>query len=165
MKVALLNQRIADTIDKEGKKTGAERFEKFMFKAFLTVFIILIAVQAALTNPSVRSSFSDYYVEGEPLGKEIYLFVPCRMELKLINIDNCPDLKILVNGIEKETFQNNNVLLELKDGDVVELDASSVLVLAKVQISAVSENIGSILGRVISVTDGITSVARVAASH
>lgn len=165
MKVALLNQRIADKIDKEGKKTGAERFEGFLSKAFLTVFIIFVAAQTALSNSFVRSSFSDHYIEGEPLGKEVYLFVPCRMELKLINIDKCPDLKILVNGLEKKTFENNDVMLELKDGDVVELDASSVLVLAKVQISAVSENIGGILGRVVSVTDGINLVARVTTSH
>lgn len=162
MKVALFSQRIAD---KSENKKGAERFEWFMFKAFLTVFIILIAAQAALLNPSVKSSISDYYIEGEPLGAEAYLFVPSRMELKLININNCPDLKVLVNGMEKGAFENNTILLDLKDGDVVELDASGVFVLAKVQISAVSENIKDILGKTISITDGITTVTRVKTSH
>lgn len=162
MKVALLSQRITDKV--ENKKV-VERFEWLMFKAFLTVFIILIASQSALLSPSVRSSVSDYYIEGEPLGMEAYLFVPCKMELKLINIENCPDLKVLVNGIEREAFVNNTVLLELKDGDVVELDASSVLVLAKVQISAVSENISGTLGKTISAADGIIPFVSVKTQH
>lgn len=166
MKVALFSQRIANKIDQAEKKTRAERFEWFMFKSFLTVFIILIAAQAALINPSVRSSVSDnYYIEGEPLREEVYLFIPGKMELKLSNIDNCPDLKVLVNGEERGSFESNTVLLKLKDGDVVELDASRVLVLAKVQISAVSENISGILGKTISVTDGINPVARVKTTH
>jgi hypothetical protein len=162
MKVALFSQRITD---KMGKKKVAEKFEWFLFKVFLTAFIIMIAAQAALLYPSVRSSVSDYYIEGDPLEKEAYLFVPSRMELKLINIDNCPDLKVLVNGIEKETFENNSVLLELKDGDVVELDASSLFVPAKIQISAVSENISGLLGKTIFINDGITLVAKVKTPH
>lgn len=165
MKVALFNQRIEDRVNKIEKKTGAERFEWFMFKAFLTFFIILIAVQAALLNPSLRLSILDYYIEGEPLKTEAYLFVPCRMELKLINIDKCPNLKVLVNGMEKAEFESNAVLLELKDGDIVELDASSILVLATVQISAVSENIKGILGKTIYVADGISPVVKVKTSH
>lgn len=162
MKVVLFKQEITDKLE---KKKAAERFEWFMFKTFLTVFIVLIAAQVALLNPSVRSSVSDYYIEGEPLGTEAYLFVPCRMELKLINIENCPDLKVLINGIDRGAFESNIVFLELKDGDIVELDASSVLVMAKVQISAVSENIGSILGKTISVSDGINPVARIKTSY
>ncbi len=166
MKVAIFSQQIEDKVDKAEKKTGEARFEWFIFKAFLTVFIILIAAQTALLSPSVRSSVSEhYYIEGEPLREEAYLFVPCSMELKLINIDSCPDLKVLVNGMEREAFESNTVLLKLKDGDVVELDSSSVLVLAIVQISAVSENIGGILGKTISVTDGITPVARLKTSY
>ena len=163
MKVALFNQRIADKVDKTEKRTGAERYEWFMFKAFLTVFIILIAAQVTLLNTNLRSSVSDYYIEGEPLGEEAYLFVPCKMELKLINIESCPDLRVLVNGMERTVFESNKVLLELNDGDVVELDASNVLVLAMVQISAASENISGILGKTISATDGITLVAKVKA--
>lgn len=55
--------------------------------------------------------------------------------------------------------------MELKDGDTVELDASSVLVLAMVQISAVSENISDTLGKTISVSDGITLVTKVKTIH
>ena len=161
MKVEIISQQPEEKADKLLKKTGSERFEWFMFKVFLTVFIILISAQAALLNPFVRSTVSNYYIEGEPLGTEVYLYVPCRMELTLINMEQCPDLKVFVNGMEREAFNGNSVLLDLKNGDVVELDASSVLVLATVQISAVSENIGGILGKTVSISDGIVFIGRV----
>ncbi len=169
MKVVLFRQRLAEKADKTEKKRFEKRFEWFMFKLFVTAFIILIAAQLALLSPAVRLSVSEnfynYGIEGEPLGQEVYLFVPFSMELKLGNLDRCPDLKVLVNGVEREAFVSNTVLLELKDGDVVELDASDVLVLAKVQVSAVSENFTSILGKTLSVTDGIIPVARVKTSQ
>jgi len=161
MKIALLNKQFADKTDEDARTTAGERFEWLMFKALFVAFIMLIASQAALANLSIRSSVSDnYYIEGEPLCSEAYLFIPCKMELKLINVETCPNLKVLVNGVNTATFNNNRILLELKEGDVVELDGSSVLTLPVVQISAVSENLGSILGKTISVADGITFVAR-----
>ena len=52
-------------------------------------------------------------------------------------------------------------MLDLKDTDVVELDANAVQVTAQVEISAVSMNIKGLLGKRIVVTNGIISVARV----
>lgn len=166
MKAAVFGQRGEGKIHKIVKMAREEKFEWFMFKAFLICFFALIAAQTVLLNPSVRSSaLEHYYIEGEPLKEEAYLFVPCKMELHLINTDSCADLKVLVNGEEKAAFEGDTVLLELKNGDVVELDASSVLVLATVQVSAVSENIKSILGKTITVSDGITLVTRVQTVH
>ena len=166
MKVALFNQRIADKVGQTEKKFGVEKVEWVLFKVFLTVFIIMISAQASLISPSITSSDSDnMYNEGELLREEAYFFVPCRIELKLSNMEHCADLKVLVNGEERGSFETNTILLEIKDGDVIELDASSVLVLTKVQISAVTENIRSILGKTIPVTDGITLVARIKATQ
>lgn len=161
MKVEILRRQVDDGSDKTNQSSGEKRFEWLIFKAVLVFFIVLIAAQTALLYPTVRSSVSDYYIEGEPLTAETYLFVPCKMELKLINMSRCLDLKVLVNGTEKAVFESNSVLLELKDFDVVELDASNVPVIAKVQITAVSENINGILGGVIIASRGITSVAKV----
>lgn len=159
MKISLVSQKIED---KMRKKTAARRFERFLFKTFIIIFIIMIASQTAAIKPSMRSSaLDDSYVNGELLSEESFFFTPCRMELKLINLDRSPDLKILVNGKEKYSFENSSVLMELKDGDVVELDASSVLTPAKLQISAVSENISGILGKTISASEGITLVVKI----
>jgi hypothetical protein len=111
---------------------------------------------------TVNSAVSEKYdIAGEPLGVEAFLFKTCKMELRLTNIENCPDLKVLVNGQERDSFKNRTVLLELKDGDVVELDSSLILAPANVQINAVSRNIGSLLGNSVMVTDGIVLIAYV----
>lgn len=137
------------------------RSKRFLTSIFFAIFILMILTQAALANPQIRAFALNEINEGEPLQSETFLFIPCKMELSLRNMDYCPDLKVLVNGIERDHFENNIVLLELKDGDVVEFDASRVLVLAEVQVSAVSRNIGNILGKSFTVTDGIIQVAKV----
>ena len=161
MKTALFGQRIGNKAEKTETQTISEKIERLLLRTVLTVFMLLVAVQIALLNPSVRNATANDPIEGELLGTEVFLYVPCKMELKLMNIDNCPDLKVLVNGAERDAFEDNSVLLDLKDGDVVELDASTVLVVARVQVSAVSENIADILGKTISVTDGISLVAKI----
>jgi 2-C-methyl-D-erythritol 4-phosphate cytidylyltransferase len=87
------------------------------------------------------------------------------MELSLTNMDECPELKILVNGGTVDSFQGKSVLLDLKDGDVVELDASEVLVLPAVRISAASRNIEDLLGKKIDAAGGIVPVATVKAGN
>ncbi len=143
-------------------KTGSralDAVEGFLKAAFLAAFILLIAAQIFLIDPDVRSSLNTESADGESLGKEAHLIEPCKMELKLINMQYCPELRVLVNGDSVGAFENNAILLELKDGDVVELDANDMLVFAEVQISAVSRNISYLLGRTLTAADGIIPAA------
>lgn len=160
MKVAI-NQITEEKPDKSAKKFP-KYFERFLLKAVISALIILVAVQAAFLSPVLKTFVShDDKLKGEELKEEAYFFIPCKMELKLLNLENCPDLEVLVNGEKHTAFDNNSVLLDLKDGDVVELDAGSVLVEANVQVSAVSSNISGYLGKTMSVSDGINQVALV----
>jgi hypothetical protein len=160
IKVAL-NQNTDEKVHKSDKKFS-DRFEGFLLKAVITAVLFLVAVQAAFFNPVFKTSISNgNKLEGELLKGEAYFFIPCKMELKLINIDYCPDLEVLINGEKSAAFNDKTVMLELKDGDVVELDAGSVLEEAVVQVSAVSSNISGFLGKTMSVTDGINLVALV----
>jgi hypothetical protein len=130
-------------------------------KAAMTLLIFMIAVQTAMADPRLRPlAFHENY-DGVSLGKEAYLFTPCKMVLKLINMEECPDLKVLVNGVERYSFKEREVALDLKDGDVIELDAGKVVVLAKVRINAVSLNIKNLLGRTVQASHGIVHVATV----
>ena len=119
----------------------------------------MIAAQAAVSSQIIRLRNFDENHEGEPLGKEAYLFTPCKMELKLINMEKCPDLKVLVNGAEKCSFEKSETILNLKNGDVIELDAGKVIVLARVRINAVSSNIEELLGKMVTASHGIVPVA------
>jgi len=161
MKERMLRKSKESGIGKEKIKSFFDRFDRLLINAFFAAFVILVVVQAfnlwfRVSMPDPGSSF----YEGEPLTQEVYLYTPCKMELKLTNIDSCPELKVLVNGEEYARFYDKTVLLELKEGDVVELDASEILVIAEVQVSGVSENRKEHLGKNFVVSDGITFVAR-----
>jgi hypothetical protein len=160
MKV-VLNQETKEGKERTGKKFP-ERLGWLISRAAVAALVLLVAVQAAMLDPAVKSAISgEKELEGEVLQEEAYFYTPCKMEMKLLNIDSCPDLEVLVNGEKRAAFDENSVLLELKKGDVVELDASYVLVEADVQVSAVSSNIAGLLGRTMKVTDGINTVALV----
>ena len=161
MKAALTNHE--DNTRKEGnpKAASGKKIELLLISLFLTAFVILVAVQAVMLNPDMRPIFYYEKVEGSPLNKEMTLFSPCRMELRLTNMGQCRDLKVLVNGLEVDSFKGKEVMLDLKDEDVVQLDCNAVQVSAQVEISAVSMNIKDLLGKRIDVTDGIISVAAV----
>lgn len=164
MKVAF-NQNTDENVKRTGRKFS-DIFEGFLFKTAIIALLILIAVQAAFLSPLFKLTVSnDKKLEGELLKEEAYFFIPCKMELKLININACPDLEVLINGEKSAAFNEKTVMLELKDGDVVELDAGSVLEEAVVQVCAVSSNISGFLGKTMSVTNGIHLVAMVDPAH
>jgi len=141
------------------RQETADKVEAILKAAFLAAFALLITVQVILTLPGARNSINKEAVDGEPLGKQVYLVEPCKMELRLVNMEYCPELKVLVNGDEADAFSTDTVLLELSDGDVVELDASKMLLSARVQVSAVSRNIKHLLGITVDAADGIVPVA------
>lgn len=146
----------------EKKDPGNRMFqviERLLKGAFLAFFILLVISQAVLTDPSIRSYLNREEIDGVSMGSEAYLFEPCKMELKLNSSDYCPELRVMVNGEEAGAFSESTILLELKAGDVVELDASRLLLTAEVRITAVSSNIADLLGRSFEAADGIVKIA------
>lgn len=154
-----------DTVKNNGKITkGKDRgllLENLLIRACSIALTILIMSQALLSVTSIRTAIFNEGADGEPLGSEAYAYIPCKLELTLVNIDECPELKILVNGEKIEAFQGKSVLLDLKDGDVVELDASEVLAPTAVQVSAASRNLETLLGKTINAAGGLVMVATV----
>jgi len=154
------HKKDGDSSPEEGKKTLlCDRVERILRNIFVIVFVMFIAAQAVLTNDRMRGLLVREALDGEPIGDEAVLFEKCRMELKLNGMPDCPELKVLVNGVEAGAFHDSRVVLELKEGDVVELDASRLLVHAEVQISAVSRNLAHLLGRTVTAANGIVPVA------
>jgi hypothetical protein len=143
---------------KEISNVPAERIESILKGACLVFFILLVISQAMMTIPSFRAYSGREVLEGTALGSEAYLFGTCKMELKLSNMEYCPELKVLVNGEEAGAFWEDTIMLELKEGDVVELDASKLLVKAEVRVTAVSSSLADLLGRSFEVYGGLVRV-------
>lgn len=116
-------------------------FEKFLFNGFLAVFVILLGVQAALLNPAFRSAVTvEEGLEGSPLGSEEYLYNEGSIELRLENSESNSDVRVLVNGEERAVFNDYSVIINVIEGDVVEIDASEATSSVEVTVSALSSN-------------------------
>jgi hypothetical protein len=144
---------------KESKNSLAEAAERLLKRACLVFFILLVLSQAVLTDPSVRTHLNKETIDGVSLGTEAYLYEPCKIELKLSNGGYCPELRVMVNGEEEGAFFGDSILLDLKQGDVVELDASRLLIPTQVEITAVTSNIPQLLGRSFKAASGIVKIA------
>ena len=159
MKTVISKQTGDKRRKKEKKVLICDGIEKVLRNIFIVVLVLFIAAQAVLTDDGMRELLVRDALDGEPLGNETFLFETCKMELKLDGMSEIPELKVLVNGTEAGDFRNGSVLLELKEGDVVELDASGLLVHTEVKISAVSRNLAHLLGRTVTAAGGIVPVA------
>lgn len=135
--------------------------EKILFLAFIIVFVLLIMVQAALTSPSLRTFLvTDSKYQGSQLGSEETLYETGRIGLELTKGTCSPDIKVLVNGEEEASFAESHIDLTVKNGDVIEIDDSSLKEDAEVTIASISKNIDpSGLIRVIGISKGIKRIA------
>lgn len=138
MKVLYFNLRDRN---KRGRPHRPFNIERFLFNAFLAVFVILLGVQAALLNPAIRTAVTvEEGLEGLPLGTEEYLYNQGSMEIRLENAESNPSVKVLVNGEERADFDTYSVILNVIEGDVVEIDASEAAGSVEVTVSALSGN-------------------------
>lgn len=145
------------------RSTFGVNIERVLFLSFIAVFVLLIAVQAALLNPSVRTFLtSDSEYEGAPLALEEYLFEEGELGLSLVNAESSPKLKVLVNGDEVANFSIKKIDIKVRNGDVVEIDGSQLKNPAEVEIFSKSDNvITDCLNKKIKVRSNITNLIKV----
>ena len=160
MKVILFNYKDKR---KDKKYNKPVNFERFLFKSFLVVFVLLLGVQAALLNPDIRSSITmQESIEGQPLGAEEYLYNAGTIEIELLEENSIPALKILVNGEEKACFDVKNVLVDVIEGDVIEIDGSGVSDKVNIAISSVSTNIDKeYIGKTFQINGNVQNIFKV----
>lgn len=150
--------------DKKNKKNAARfNIERFLFLAFIVTFIIMLAAQAALTNPSIRTFLTaESEFEGTPLGVEEFLYHEGEIGLELISADKNPNLKILVNGDDIEVFTAKVMIIPVKDGDVVEIDGSGIKGNAEVAVISKSDNVlEECIGKRVKVQSNVKRIAKV----
>ena len=115
--------------------------ERIIHAAFLVVLLALIMIQAVIFFPSIKSAVIEKdTMIGVPIGKEEFLFKEGSMVLTLLDFENYPSLKVLVNGEEKASFLEKAVNINVLDGDVVELDGSETNANSGITVSSISPN-------------------------
>ena len=119
-------------------------FENILFGACILCFTILILIQIVLVIPATREKFnlSDKSI-GVPLNSDEYLYNQGQITVRLIATDPDPTVSILVNGDTVASFENLDMNISVKDGDVIEIDGSQSPIGHMVKVEAISTNINS----------------------
>ena len=148
---------------KNQKKDVKISFERVLFLSFIILFTVLIITQTALMSPNIRTFIPfNSELNGTSLGTEEFLFKKGEICLELQNIDSDYKLKVLINGEVKGTFLNKTLPLNVKDGDVIELDGSELYNIDEVKIISISDNITSdIFNKKFKIGSGIKKITTI----
>jgi len=123
------------------RETGY-RIEKILYITFIVTFFLMVVVQAAILNPDIRTFLAiNDELEGAPLSAEEFLYNKGTLVLKLSYGEINENLKVLVNGDEVARFNTGSISINVKDGDIVEIDASEVQDDTEVIVASQSDNI------------------------
>lgn len=118
--------------------------EKILFVSFIFMFLLLVMIQTALLTPGIQAYIpSTAPLEGSELRAEEYLFQSGQIDLELEQGISNEKLMVLVNGDPVCTFLNSSIQLNVKDGDVIELDGTATDQNCTVKVASISENISS----------------------
>jgi len=128
-------------------------FENLLFGICIICFIVLVTIQVVLVIPSAREylNLTDKSI-GVPLSKDEFLYKQGQITLKMTGTEPDPAVQILVNGDTVSMFDNLLMNIDVKDGDVIEIDGSQSSIGHIITVEAISSNISSTCS---------TSVARV----
>ncbi len=125
-------------------KDSGTNFENILFKTSLILFFVLISVQIILVIPSVREklNLTDKSI-GSPLSNDEYLYNQGQVMIRLVSEEPDPTVKILVNGDEVAIFENIKMSINVKNGDVIEIDGSESVTGHIIRVESLSSNINS----------------------
>ena len=123
------------------KKTKGQIFENILFRFCVVCFTALIIIQVILFIPSAREklNLNDTSI-GSPLNTEEYLYKQGQLTLTMVGEPD-PTVKILVNGDPVAMFENQQMVLNVKNDDVIEIDGTDSLIEHIIKITSISSNI------------------------
>lgn len=148
---------------KNKRSRSGNPWERFLFLCCVGTFSALILFQVGLANPYTRTFLSaGKELEGTPLETEEFLYNEGKLSLGLVGEDRNQDVKVLVNGDEVSAFSYGLVEINVKDGDVVEIDGSKTRSTSEVEVLSKSDNVSTqCVGKRVKVGSGTNKLVRV----
>lgn len=135
-------------------KNFVERMERYLIRLVITGLVLMVVVQAVMTQDQYRMFLSwAERLEGEtlkyPVGavQQNGLSAPVAVSpdaIIVLSVDkysSLPLTAVMVNGQEKSTFKGRELRLKLKAGDVVEIDTRHYNFPIEFKITNLSTNI------------------------
>ncbi len=128
--------------DSNKDRDKAKIFENLLFGTCIVCFLVLIIIQILLVIPAARESLNlEDKSMGVPLSKDEFLYKQGQITLKMIGSEPDPTIEILVNGDYVAMFEDLIIDINVKDGDVIEIDGSRSLMGHIISVEAASANI------------------------
>lgn len=117
-------------------------FENLLFSICIICFIALVIIQIIFMVPSVREylNLTDKSI-GVPLGEDEYLYGRGQITLKMNGTQPDPEVQVLINGDTVQKFDNLLMNIEVKDGDVIEIDGTQSSSGHIITVDEISSNI------------------------
>lgn len=118
--------------------------ENLLFFTCILCFLVLLTVQVILAVPSFRSvlNITDKTI-GTPLNGDEYLYTQGQITLKMVGEEPDPTVRVLLNGDAIAQFDSTEMTLNVRDGDVVEIDGSHSLVGHIIRVESITTNINT----------------------
>ncbi|MEN6351790.1 MAG: hypothetical protein ABFD08_20690 [Syntrophomonas sp.] len=136
-----------------------DKMEKILIRSIVLGLVVLVVVQGLMTKEPWRIYLSwGEKMEGQSIGlpassqksdsltaankvKSKLNSPQSQLTLSLEKFSSLPEASILVNGKKKADFTNKEVNIEVKAGDVLEIDSSLYNFPVDYQISKISNNL------------------------
>lgn len=135
-------------------KNFVERMERYIIRLVVTGLVLMITVQAVMTQDQYRMYLSwGERLEGESLKYPVNVahhdeqlspeaVSPDAVIVLSINkYSSLPQAVVMVNGEEKTTFNAREIRLKLKAGDVLEIDTTHYNFPIEFKVTELSNNV------------------------
>lgn len=150
-------------IKRNKRAKSEETFEHLLYFSFVVIFFVLVISQTILMSPTMHSYLeTNNSVEGVPLGPEEYLYDRGKISLALSGREIDENLKVLINGEEAAAFSVNELDLEVKSGDVIEVDARNSELPVNIEVVTASSNMSSVyIGQIFKISSASQKILKV----
>ena len=135
-------------------KNFVEMMERYIIRLVIIGFVLMITVQAVMTQDQFRMYLSwSERLEGESLKYPVNAVHDDKspapeavspdavIVLSVDKYSSLPRAVLMVNGKEKTTFNEREIQLKLKAGDVLEVDTTHYNFPVEFKVTSLSDNV------------------------
>jgi len=131
-----------------------DRLERYLIRFIMLSLIAVVVVQGLMTNDSYRLFLSwSERMEGQEISYPANMLQGdtnklaaqsphARVVIAIESFSSLPLARLLVNGQEKQSFEQKEISVPVKGGDKLEIDSSSYNFPVKYRVKEVSSNVG-----------------------
>lgn len=140
-----------------------DRINVFIHKGLLFIISAMIISQFLLLNQNVKTFISRTdKLEGKSIAESQLFITKGEVEISIENGSTLSQLVFYINGDKAPKATGKSVLLQVKDGDIIEVSGANYHDIAALRVTSLSENVMvPELGKLIYVNGNLVMVDRI----